>query len=172
VLDEEFDVVYTSWGVLGWMPDLFAWARVVAGFVKPGGIFFIAEFHPTAWVFDDTSDELRVSYPYFPERQHPVMDESVGTYADRDARLVNARAYSWPFTLGDVVSSLIDAGLRIDFLNEYPRSPENLFKVLVPDERLDDASGAPWYRLRDGLPSLPLAFSLRAHKPAEGASTQ
>jgi 2-polyprenyl-3-methyl-5-hydroxy-6-metoxy-1,4-benzoquinol methylase len=40
-LEGEFDVVYTSRGVLGWLPDIRNWARVVAHFLAPGGTFFI-----------------------------------------------------------------------------------------------------------------------------------
>ena len=67
-LDGQFDVVFTSYGVLCWLPDLARWAQVAAHFVKPGGFFYIAEFHPISMIFDDAPDaeDLRVKYPYFP----------------------------------------------------------------------------------------------------------
>ena len=45
-LDERFDVVFTSWGVLMWLPDLTAWGRLIARYLRPGGIFYIVDFHP------------------------------------------------------------------------------------------------------------------------------
>ena len=48
-LQGDFDVVYTSRGVIGWLPDLDRWAEVAAHFVRPGGIFYITEGHPVMW---------------------------------------------------------------------------------------------------------------------------
>ena len=53
---ETFDIVYTGGGALCWLPDLESWARIVAGFVKPGGIFYIYEVHPVLWAIDDDQD--------------------------------------------------------------------------------------------------------------------
>ena len=76
-LDEQFDVVFTSYGVLCWLPDLARWAQVAARFVKPGGTFYIVEFHPISNVFDESPgvDDLRVRYPYF-ETGEPLLDDS------------------------------------------------------------------------------------------------
>jgi 2-polyprenyl-3-methyl-5-hydroxy-6-metoxy-1,4-benzoquinol methylase len=66
-LDGDFDVVYTSRGVLGWLPDIHDWARVVAHFVRPGGLFYITEIHPVANAFENEGvqpGELRLAYPY------------------------------------------------------------------------------------------------------------
>ncbi len=65
VLHREFDIVFTSYGVLTWLSDLRRWGQVVAHFLKPGGTFFIAEFHLFAYIFDDEVAELQVRYPYF-----------------------------------------------------------------------------------------------------------
>lgn len=158
VLDEEFDIVYTSWGVLGWLPDLQEWARVVARHLRPGGVFYIAEFHPFLWVFDETAQDLRLRYGYFdPE---PIADDSPDTYADPGARLENTRTYGWQFPLGTVVSSLIDAGLEIEFLHELPRCVAQVLPMLVRDEGDDER----WFRMPAGTPDLPLAFTLRAHR--------
>ena len=68
MLDGRFDIVYTSRGVLGWLPDIAAWARVVAHFLAPGGTFFITEAHPVMNVFENEGvepGELRLAYPYW-----------------------------------------------------------------------------------------------------------
>jgi SAM-dependent methyltransferase len=158
VLSERFDVVYTSWGVIGWMPDLREWARIVTGFVRPGGMFYLAEFHPVMWLLDETARELRLKYSYF--QREPFFDDSDGSYADRDAHIENRATYGFEYPLGQVISSLIDSGLRIEFVREYPGCGPQLLPMLVPDESTDER----WHVLPPDLPQLPLSFSLRARK--------
>jgi SAM-dependent methyltransferase len=85
-LKGEFDIIYTSGGVLYWLPDLKRWGEIIAHFLKPGGFFYILEGHPFSCVFDDSQDatELKVKYSYFhiPE---PTKWEPEGDYADPDA---------------------------------------------------------------------------------------
>lgn len=158
-LTGQFDIVFTSYGVLGWLPDISGWARVVAHFVRPGGAFYIVEFHPFAWIFDDAPDAtgLNVRYPYFPSDK-PLRSEEDGTYTDRTAKLEHRATYNWPYTLGDVVTALIDAGLRIEFLHEFPFSPYQCwpFTEVVGDRAV---------RLKTHDGSVPLLFSIKATKP-------
>ncbi len=122
MLDGEFDVVYTSRGVLGWLPDIRAWARVVAHFVAPGGTFFITEAHPVMNVFENEGvapGELRLAYPYW-EHAAPLTFEVKGSYADRDAEVGDQVEHSWDHGLGEIVTALIDAGLVIERLVEHP----------------------------------------------------
>ena len=158
-LDERFDIVYTSWGVLGWLPDLHEWARVVARHLVPGGVFYIAEFHPVVWLFDEHAPALRVKYAYFPGEE-PIADDSPHSYADPTTRLEHTRTYGWQYTLGTLVTALIDAGLQIEFLHELPRCVAQVLPLLARDETDDER----WFRLPDGVPELPLAFTLRAHR--------
>jgi SAM-dependent methyltransferase len=160
-LDETFDVVFTSWGVLGWLNDIDRWGAVVGRHVKPGGIFYIAEFHPLAFIFDEKAPELRVAYPYFPGPE-PLSDDSDGTYADPQAQLAHRTTYSWPYTLGGVVTALIDAGLQIEFLRERTHCVSQVLDLLVRD----DIDSERWFRLPESVPQLPLSFSLRARKSA------
>ena len=159
-LHEQFDVVFTSYGVLGWLPDIRRWAQVAAGFVKPGGVFYIVEFHPIPDVFDDrvTDGELQVAYPYFPQAE-PLAFDNPGTYADPAAQMRHRRTYNFPFTLGDVVTGLVEAGLRIEFLHEFPYS----FGRHLPFTHEVGPGNVRLIR-HDG--SLPLLFSIRATKPA------
>ena len=161
VIDEEFDFVYTSWGVLGWMPDLEQWARVVARHLKPGGVFYIAEFHPIVWVFDEGALDLRLKYGYFHDAE-PIADDSPHSYADPDTPLENTRTYGWQYPLGKVVTALIEAGLAIEFIHELPRCVAQMLPMLVRDETDDER----WFRMPDGVPELPLSFTLRAHRLA------
>ncbi len=151
----EFDFVFTSHGVLSWLPDLNAWARVIAHFLKRGGIFYLVEAHPFAYVFDDEHPaELRVRYPY--SSAEPMRFETRGSYADPTADYRGVE-YSWAHGLGDIVSALIAAGLRIDFIREYPFVS---WKMLAFMEQ--DAEG--WWRLPEKFPAMPLMFALKATK--------
>ncbi|HYM15157.1 MAG TPA: class I SAM-dependent methyltransferase [Dehalococcoidia bacterium] len=159
-IDGQFDVVFTSYGALCWLPDIAAWARVAAGFVKPGGFFYIAEFHPVSMVFDDAPeiDDLRVRYPYFPA-EAPLRFDDWGDYTDRSVGLNNRTTYEFLHPVGDVVSALCDAGLRIDFLHEFPFST---FQFLPITERRPDGS----VRLTKHDGCVPLLYSIKATKPA------
>ena len=158
VLDETFDVAFTSYGVLSWLPDLEKWAQVSAHFLKPGGIFYIAELHTYAAVFYDGEDagDLQVSYPYFHTAEPTKNEADGGTYAVRDAG-VTTPTYSWSHSLSDVVNALISAGLRIEFLHEFPYCMERLLPLM---EQGQDG----WWRLKEKAGSVPLTFSIKATK--------
>ncbi len=156
-LSGQFDIVFTSHGVLSWLPDLNEWGRIVARFLKPGGAFFIAEAHPTAYIFDDENQsDLRVRYPYF-HTAEPGQSMVQGSYADRDSSFQGVE-YFWIFSMSDVVTSLIQAGLQITELREYDFAAWQIYPFMQ-----QDANG--WWHLPDRFPSLPLMFSLKATKP-------
>ncbi len=122
VLDEQFDVVFTSYGVLNWLPDIEAWADVVSTFLKPDGRFFIAELHPMSHVFMDlTVDDdgtIRSDWPYFSD--DPLDVRRGGTYADFEAEVDHTVTHEWSHSLGEIVTALVDAGVAIDELREHP----------------------------------------------------
>jgi SAM-dependent methyltransferase len=158
-LEGDFDIVYTSRGVLNWLPDLDRWGKVAAHFVRPGGFFYITEIHPIALVFDDDEGvrDLRLRYAYF-NQPEPISVATKGSYADRNARVTQEVEYGWNHALGEIVTALTTAGLHIDFLHEFPfaewpisflRPAANGTHRLPPED--------------DG--KLPLFFSLKASKP-------
>lgn len=162
VLHETFDVVYTSYGVLSWLPDIPRWAEVAAHFVKPGGVFYIAEIHPIALVFDqdraDCPANLRPVFGYF-HTSEPMAWPTEGSYADPHADIAQKVHYEWTYTLADVITSLAQAGLAIEFVHEFPFCCYPHFRFL---ERRDDH----WWYMPDGLEVMPLTFTIRATKPA------
>ncbi|MBU0493865.1 MAG: class I SAM-dependent methyltransferase [Chloroflexi bacterium] len=155
ILERQFDIVYTSYGVLCWLPDLRRWAEIIAGYLKPGGTFYMVEFHPLMGMLDDETGE-RLAYPYFcgPE---PMCYETEGSYAVATDH--THTAYEWSHGLGEVVTSLIDAGLTIQFLHEFPYSVYNDRPFLEESE-----PGQYVWLGRPGL--VPLMYSVRATKPA------
>jgi SAM-dependent methyltransferase len=155
VLDETFDIVYTSYGVLCWLSDIPGWAKLAARCLKPGGVFYMAEFHPFANVFDDYAPELRFRYPYF-EKQ--MMEFPVdGSYADPVAKMEPTTSYEWNFRIGEVLTSLLDAGLRLEFVHEHP------FTVYQQLPFLERGADGYWHQ-PGGREDIPLMFSVRATK--------
>jgi SAM-dependent methyltransferase len=161
VIREQFDLVYTSVGVLGWLGDLPRWGAVVAGFLKPGGVFYIREIHPFSQVFEDpaTGEGIEPAYGYATTPE-PMRFDVHGSYAAPDADYHSVE-YSWNHSLGEIVTALTEAGLVIEWLREYPFTDNDTqFRAL---ERRDDG----WSQFRDPRlrAAIPLMFALRAHKP-------
>ncbi|MHB1341860.1 MAG: class I SAM-dependent methyltransferase [Coriobacteriia bacterium] len=151
---ERFDVVFTSYGAISWLPDLYPWARVIAGALKPGGRFFIAEHHPTIWMYDDETTELAPPHKYGYFDREALRWEENGSYAAPDSG-ITATSYSWQHTFEEIVGALVAAGLRVTSLKEYPYLAFQWFPTMVRG-----ADG--FWRMPEGAPGLPLMFSLEA----------
>ena len=121
-MDEKFDIVFTSYGTIGWFPDLDKWAKIVSHFLKSDGKFVFAEFHPVVWMFDN--DFKEVYYNYF--NVEPILEEEAGTYADKEATL-QTTTITWNHPISEVLNALISNGLEINCFNEFDYSPYNCF---------------------------------------------
>lgn len=153
-LGETYDVVYTGKGALCWIPDLRAWANVVAALLVPGGALYLSEFHPFLQML--TYETLEFEYPYFND-QAEVWDDG-SDYADPDAKLANERSVEWPHPVSEVICSIIDAGLRIEYFHEWREVSFARFSFM-------EQVGPRLYRMPAGKPDLPLMYSIRASKP-------
>jgi len=151
-LDEQFDVVFTSYGTIGWLPDIDKWAAIVAKYLKPGGQFVFAEFHPVVWMFDDDFKEIK--YRYF--KSDAIVDLDEGTYTD-SAEDVSQDYVSWNHGLAEVVTALISAGLEINNLQEYDYSPYNCFNKT-------EEIGKNKFRIKHLKNSIPMVYSILAEK--------
>lgn len=151
VLNEKFDIIFTSYGVLTWLPDLDKWAALIARYLKPGGTFYMVEFHPMLGMLDDDGEKLE--YPYF-HSPDPMKFEDSGNYADPDNAFKHD-SYEWSHSLGEIVTDLIKAGLKIEYLHEFPYSPTNCCTFFVEDK--------PGRYVIKKYPNLvPIVFSIRA----------
>ena len=155
ILDNQFDIVFTSIGVLCWLQDIDEWGRIVARYLKPNGRFLLVESHPIMWIFDDDTDELKIKYSYW-HNEEPMSWDVANTYADEDAKLTNRRSYEWQHTVSDILNSLIRAGLRLMEVKEYPHLPWKYVKRAEKD--LD----GNWRIPGDPLPQM---WSIEAVKP-------
>lgn len=127
-LEDRFDIVFTSYGVLTWLPDIQSWGEVAARHLKAGGVFFIAEFHPAMMMFD--LEQGKYAYSYFSSPQ-PFVEEAIGSYADRSEGK-KRKEYCWNYSLSEVINALMAQGLELIQLEEYPYSPYDCFPGMVP----------------------------------------
>jgi SAM-dependent methyltransferase len=151
-IKDTFDIVYTSYGVIGWLPDLKPWGKMIAERLKKGGTFYMVEFHPIVWMFDYLDGKSIMKYGY--HQKEVIYEEYEGTYADDSSKMIS-KEYGWNHGLGEVVSALTEAGLHIDYLKEHDESPYNVFPDLIKTK-----SGM--FTTKDKL--YPLIFELKAIK--------
>jgi SAM-dependent methyltransferase len=160
VLDAgSFDLVYTGIGALCWLPSIDRWAATVAALLRPGGRLFIREGHPILWSMNETlDDDLHLRFPYF-EPDEPLEWDDDSTYVATERPLTATTTYEWNHGLGEIVTALLDHGLRITGLVEHRTVPWEA----LPGQMVDAGDGE--YRLAtlDGV--APLSYTLQAVKP-------
>ena len=151
-LEKQFDVVFTSYGTIGWLPDLTKWAAIVGRYLKPGGQFIFAEFHPAVWMFDN--DFTYVQYSYF--NKEAIVEIEEGTYTDKSAP-IKMESVGWNHSIDEVLQNLIDAGLNIRRFTEYDYSPYNCLSKMV------EVTSGKW-QIQGMEGKLPLVYALKAVK--------
>ena len=155
-LDETFDIVFTSYGTIGWLPDLDRWAAVVARYLKPGGQFVFAEFHPLAWLWN--AERNAIQYGYF--AGEAIVEETVGSYTD-GSEAVRGTEVSWDHPVSSVINALLGQGLVLRRFDEYDYSPYACFPDLVE-------VGENRYQFKQMPGLIPLTYSLDITKPVGG----
>lgn len=153
-LNAEFDLVFSSYGTIGWLPDLDKWATVVSKFLKPGGKFVFAEFHPVVWMFDN--DFETVYYPYF--KGDPILESETGSYADKTADLT-LHSMTWNHGLAEVFTALGNQKIGVELFREYDYSPYNCFNGM-------EAFEPGKFRIRKFGNKIPMVYALVGRKQA------
>lgn len=151
-LDEKFDVIFTSYGVVGWLPDLNKWAEIISQLLKPHGQFVIVEFHPVVWMFDNDFDNI--IYSYF--KSEAIVETEEGTYADKKAA-IRTESVTWNHGLSEVINSLIKNGFDILSLDEFDYSPYNCFNKTIECE-------PGKFRIGKFGDRIPMVYSIKASK--------
>lgn len=149
-----FDVVYTGLGALIWLPDIVRWAGVVADLLDPGGVLYLAEFHPVSHVFGD--EDRSIAHDYFDRGPHRWDEDS--TYASGATGFQHTVTVEWQHTIGDVLNAVISAGLVVESFHEHDHTLFPRWPDLVVGQ-------GGRYELPAGTPRLPLMYSLRARRP-------
>lgn len=149
-LDEKFDIVFTSYGTIGWLPNLDKWAKIISQFLKPNGQFVFVEFHPLVWMFDDNFE--KIGYRYF--NSGAIVETENGTYADKNANITQSYVM-WNHGLSEVINNLISNGLEIKSFDEFDYSPYNCFNKTVEFEPKK-------YRIAHLEDKIPMVYSITA----------
>ena len=151
-LHKQFDIVFSSYGVIGWHPDMTKWANVIASHLKPGGQFIFVEFHPIVWMFDNQFQKIAYNY----SKENEIIETETGTYADRSSKKV-FKSVNWNHSLSEVMGSLLGAGLTIKDFQEYHHSPYNCFEGTEEFEKGK-------FRIKHLGNKIPMIYSLIAEK--------
>lgn len=151
-LDKNFDIVFTSYGTIGWLPDLDKWADIISYYLKPGGTFYMADFHPVLWMFDDEFIHIKYSY----DNKEIIVVESEGTYTDKNAD-ISGKEYGWNHSISEILNALIKKGLRLHHFNEFMYSPYPCFNNMVETEK------NKWH-IKGMEDKIPMVYSIRAGK--------
>ena len=161
---DAFDFVFTGIGALCWLPSVSRWAQVVASVLRPGGRLFIRDGHPMLWSMQDERDDdlLVVEYPYF-ERDEPMTFDQPGTYVATDVEFGHTVTHEWNHGLGEIITSLLDAGMTITALTEHDSVPWEA----LPGQ-MEEIGGGEW-RLKDRPWRLPHTYTLQAVKSGAAA---
>ncbi|UKJ07871.1 class I SAM-dependent methyltransferase [Solitalea lacus] len=151
-LYKQFDIVFTSYGTIIWLPDLDKWAALISKYLKPGGRFVFVDFHPTLWMFDDNFE--RINYSYF--NADPIIEITQGSYADKEAEITN-QSISWNHSLSEIFTALLTHGLQIKTFKEFDYSPYNCFSNMEEFE-------AGKFRIKSIGNKLPMVYAIEATK--------
>ena len=151
-LNQQFDIVFTSYGTIAWLPDLSKWSTIISQFLKPDGKFVMAEFHPVVWMFDN--DFKEIFYSYF--NSAPFIEQEFGTYANKQSDIA-VQTITWNHPTSAVLNALITTGLEINCFNEYDYSPYNCF-----NETEEFEPGK--FRIKHLENKIPMVFSIVASK--------
>ncbi|MEO5582015.1 MAG: class I SAM-dependent methyltransferase [Saprospiraceae bacterium] len=148
-LDQKFDIVFTSYGTIGWFPDLDKWAALISGYLNPGGKFVFIDFHPVMWMMDN--DFTKFEYNYF--KSDPIIESQTGTYAEKESEIL-ITDFSWNHSMSEVMNSLMDQGLTMEHFKEYDYSVYDCFKHLTEIEKGK-------YRVAHLGEKIPMMYSLK-----------
>ncbi|NJO86668.1 MAG: class I SAM-dependent methyltransferase [Lewinella sp.] len=155
--EASFDLVFTTYGTIGWLPDLTAWAALIARYLKPGGRFIFAEFHPMVWMLNSAHDGF--AYSYF--QGEAIVEQSNQSYTGDPAPTTTTEV-GWNHSLSAVLSALLAQGLRLEVFQEFDYSPWDCFAGTVQ-------TGPRKFQLRGQEGILPLTYALRMAKESKAS---
>ena len=158
---EQFDLVFTGIGALCWLPDIEAWAEVVARLLRPGGRLHLREGHPMLLGVDDERDDdlIALEWPTFGGTGATRFDEAT-SYEGDGTPLAHPTTFQWNWGIGEVVSAVLRSGLRLDLLREHTTVPWNAL-----DGVMHEVPPLGEWELIDRPERLACTYTLQATKP-------
>jgi hypothetical protein len=152
----KYDIVFTTEGVLTWLPDLDVWGKTIRGLLGDGGFLYVFDSHPFFFCFDEQKLDdgiYEIKYPYF--GKSPDVSDSLGGYSSEQGKSI--KAYCWMHTVSDIINSLASNGMHVEFFHEFT---ENFFDsgngIMKPDVQTG------LYSYEFNKDKFPMTFSLKA----------
>ncbi len=156
-LNQKYDIVYTSKGVLCWISNIKKWAETISYYLKKDGIFYIMETHPVYNMLDEAfENDLKIKYSYFKQNEPICFDDDWPDYSD-PTYIPRNKTYEWVWSLSDIINTLVENGLQIELFNEHDKLFFNGVRGMT-----EDSNG--WWYLEKYKGKIPYTFSLRARK--------
>lgn len=167
---EQYDLVFTGIGSLGWLPSISRWAIAVSGLLKKGGKLFIREGHPMLWAIDDgisednPEEQLRIAFPYFEDGRPIVSSEGIvytrndDAQSKEDSTIQGSPTKEFNHGLGEIIQSIIDAGMCVTTVQEHDSVPWNALPGRMEKGELSE------YRLKQDRWRLPCTYTIQAVK--------
>lgn len=157
LLDDKFDIVFASHGVICWLEDIKEFMRIAEGYLKPKGYFYMMDGHPISMIMTNELDgkDLKVARPYYRYSNEPIHCEPSEDYANKEV-LVDAPTYEWQHSLSDIINAVCSSNMRLEYLHEFPFCDDNYYINMEKDSE-------GWWRFKSG-DMIPLMFSLKATK--------
>lgn len=150
-----FDLVYTTWGTICWLPDIRRWGATVAAMLRPGGRLYFADAHPMIQPLEEVGGQLVPTFGYRTPTGAPLAFAANQTYTGDTRQFLNTENFEWIHPVSAILMALIDNGLAIERVAEHEALPWQMFPMMVKGEDR-------MWRLPPGHPRLPLSLSLQA----------
>lgn len=152
-----YDLVYTTWGTITWLPDIRRWGKVVADVLRPGGRLYFADTHPGFELLEEVNGRLEPTFSFRTPSSRPLAFNPTQTHTGDPRPLANSQSFEWVHPMSDILMALVDHGLVIERVAEHEALPFRMFPMMVE-------GGDRMWRLPAGVPRLPLSLSISAVK--------
>lgn len=157
ILNDKFDIVFASHGVICWLENLNKFMEIVESYLKPKGYFYLMDGHPMSMIMSNEPDgkDIKVVRSYYRDKQEPCYCEPSEDYANKEV-LVDAPTYEWQYSLNEIINAVCTRNLKLEYLHEFPFCDDNYYMNMEKDSE-------GWWRFKSGS-IIPLMFSLKAIK--------
>ncbi len=140
--DEAFDLLTITIGVLGWMPDLDEFFKVLARMIKPGGTLFIYEQHPILNMIEPGDGDAPVVWDVSYFSKDPFVESDGLDYYEGET-YESKTITSFPQTMAEILNAGLNQDLTIEHFEEYPHHISNT-----------------WWNVEYSKIGLPMCFTL------------
>lgn len=149
-LESSFDIVFASYGIIGWHPKMTNWMKSAFYLLKPGGRLLLVDFHPVLWMWNKKFDSIDYSYFNIEAFVEPLN----GSYACEN--VPDHTIITYNHSIADILQSTLNGGFAITGFHEYDYSPYDCFESTV------SVDGG--FQIKGYENKLPMVFALEAQK--------